>query len=78
LNWYFPKLGWWASLPLAAYFLGGIKLFLMAFNLEVGTERTEIVVGIYLYLAPFLLFLAVIGVGHGKLMEKREALRLRD
>ena len=50
----------------------------MAFNLEVGTERTEIVVGIYLYLAPFLLFLAVIGVGHGKLMEKREALRLRD
>jgi hypothetical protein len=72
-SWYFPKLRWWSSLLLTAYVFGAIKLNVIAYNLDVGTTRTAVAIGIWLYLMPFIFTMTVLETGHRKLMEKRQA-----
>lgn len=71
-SWYFPKLGWFSSLLLAAYIVGFIYLNIPIFNMELGAERALAAVTFWLgYAGPFLLFFSAINIGHSKLMEKR-------
>jgi hypothetical protein len=71
-GWYFPRLGWFGSLLLAAYGVGFVYLLIWLFNMEKGAEREIALLTIWLgYLTPFTAFLSVTSLGHSKLMEKR-------
>lgn len=78
-GWYFPKLGWFSSLALAAYFVGLVLLIIRLANMEQGFERVVTASVIYLgYLGPFIVFLWAINIGHKKLMERRAAAQKSD
>jgi hypothetical protein len=73
-GWYFPKLGWFSSLVFASYLVGFVYLNRWVWDMELGVERGAAAALVWvIYPAPFLLFLAVIRIGHDKLMEKRSA-----
>lgn len=74
MSWYFPKLGWFSSLLLAAYLLGFVYLVIEVLDLDLGLERTVAAILVWMvYPSPFILFLAVIEAGYAKLMERRLA-----
>ena len=71
-SWYFPKLGWFGSLLLAAYAVGLVYLVIWVFDMGKGTEGALAYVAVWLgYVSPFTAFIAVTSHGHAKLMEKR-------
>lgn len=71
-SWYFPKLGWFSSLLLAAYLVGFVYLSIPVFEMEQGLDRLLAAMLLWLaYAGPFLVFLSAINIGHQKLMEKR-------
>jgi len=67
-SWYFPRLRWWASLLFACYFLGLVGLYYSP--LRDGSWLSAFVFVAYLF--PFIIFMAVIELGHNKLMQKRQ------
>lgn len=76
--WYFPKLGWLGSIPLALYIFAAIQLFRnIDREAEWGIKGIQLLIA-YLWLFPFLLFALVLEVGHKKLMEKRAAATLPE
>ena len=71
-SWYFPRLGWFSSLLLAAYIVGFIQLAAYYFKMERGAESSLTGLAIWLgYVLPFQLFFSTINIGHARLMEKR-------
>jgi hypothetical protein len=73
-SWYFPKLGWFGSLVLAAYLVLFGYLLKWVGDIQERPDRTIGFALVYLvYLSPFLIFLSAITVGHAKLMDKRSA-----
>jgi hypothetical protein len=73
-SWYFPRLGWFSSLLLAAYLLGFVYLLIEIAKMEIGLERGVAFGAVWIgYSSPFIFFLSVIAVGHSNLMDKRNA-----
>lgn len=73
-SWYFPKLGWFGSLLLAAYGVGFIYLLILVWHLDEGLDRWLATFAVWFgYLTPFSALVSVTNLGHSKLMEKRRA-----
>jgi hypothetical protein len=71
--WYFPKLGWFWSLPFAFYIFATIQLF-RAIDTNASWEiRLLQVLLLWLWMIPFFLFIAILEIGHNRVIEKRNA-----
>jgi hypothetical protein len=71
--WYFPKLGWLGSIPLALYIFAAVQLFRAIDPRADWVVRTIQLLLAWLWLVPFYLSVAVLEIGHNRLMDKRTA-----
>lgn len=76
--WYFPKLGWIGSIPVALYMLVTVQLF-RSIDMSADWETRAIPsVFLLLWMLPFLLFMTILAKGHANLMAKRDAAKETD
>ena len=70
-SWYFPRIGWLWSIPVAGYLLVGIQIYRIA-----APDAEFLVKATYLALLvawwfPSFLGISILEIGHSRLMEKR-------